>query len=368
MDLVASMLFDSLSHELAEKIEPTIIRPRLARRLSRLPVKELGRALFNIDRFLNRFIDYPAALRQVRDQFDLFHIMDHSYSHLVHSLPAERTIVTCHDLDTFRCILHPEYEPRSWAFRIMTRRILEGFKHAARVSCDTNSTREAVLRHELASPEHALTIHLGVNPLFSPQPDPEGDREAAVLIGAPRDGEIDLLHVGSTIARKSIDVLLRVFAALRETLPKARLIRVGGRLTPEQADLAAQLGLTDSLVTTPFVTARTLAAIYRRSAILLMPSAAEGFGLPVAEAMACGIPILVSNIEALREVAGDAGEYAPQGETEAWTEAALSLLRERSDRPARWLMRRTAVLERARKFSWSEAAARTGELYCELLS
>ena len=62
---------------------------------------------------------------------------------------AERTVVTCHDLDTFRCLLEPSREPRPRWFRAMARRILTGFQKAAVVVCDSEATRQAVLAHDL---------------------------------------------------------------------------------------------------------------------------------------------------------------------------------------------------------------------------
>jgi len=58
-----------------------------------------------------------------RAGLDLFHLVDQSYSQLVHELPAHRTVVTCHDLDTFRSVFEPDKEPRSMVFRAMSRRI-----------------------------------------------------------------------------------------------------------------------------------------------------------------------------------------------------------------------------------------------------
>ena len=55
----------------------------------------------------NRLIDYPRHVSGLRDQYDVFHVVDHSYSQLLHRLPPERTVVTCHDLDTFRSVLQP---------------------------------------------------------------------------------------------------------------------------------------------------------------------------------------------------------------------------------------------------------------------
>lgn len=133
MDLVAAMLLEFLARDHRGRIEAHAIRPRFVRRFTR--AGNFASPMFNADRFINRFIDYPIALRSVRDCFDLFHIIDHSYSHLVHELPAGRAVLTCHDLDTFRCVLDPARERRSEPFRAMVRRIMDGFRKAERVCC-----------------------------------------------------------------------------------------------------------------------------------------------------------------------------------------------------------------------------------------
>ena len=365
MDLVARMLFDALRRGKDRSIKPALIRPRFVRRFSR--ANEPSGARFNLDRLLNRFIHYPALVRRIRGGFDLFHVIDHSYSHLVHEIPAGRAIVTCHDLNTFRCILDPASEPRSWPFRAMTRRILEGSRRAAVISCDSEATRAAVLAHGLASEDRVRTIHIGVGPAYSGVADPDADREAdRILGGAIRDAP-ELLHVGSTVARKRIDDLLRVFAGVREMFPGARLIRVGGPLTAAQRDLATGLHLDGRIVETPFIDERVLAAIYRRAALVLLPSEAEGFGLPLAEAMACGATVLASDIAAFREVGADAADYAPVAEVSRWIDAAAALLRERSWAPERVHDRRAAAIGRSAAFSWDTAAAMSASIYAEML-
>ncbi len=107
MDLVADMLFDRLQREHASAIEPTLVRPAMRRRAGRLPGGLRSPWMPTLDRVANRLWDYPRAMAGFDGRFDLFHIVDHSYAQLVHRLPAERTIVTCHDLDTFRSVLDP---------------------------------------------------------------------------------------------------------------------------------------------------------------------------------------------------------------------------------------------------------------------
>lgn len=365
MDLVAAMLLEFLARDHRGRIEAHAIRPRFVRRFTR--AGNFASPMFNADRFINRFIDYPIALRSVRDCFDLFHIIDHSYSHLVHELPAGRAVLTCHDLDTFRCVLDPARERRSEPFRAMVRRIMDGFRKAERVCCVSETTRSAVLMHRLIPAERTVTIPNGVHPAYSPEADAESDRAAAAILGPPREGGIDLLHVGSAISRKRVDLLLRTFADVRKAFPAARLVRVGGPFTPPQVALATQLGVAESIVAAPFVDVHTLGAIYRRAALLLIPSDAEGFGLPLVEALACGTPALASDLPALREVADEAAAYAPRGNLEAWISGVTALLEERIHDPRRWAARRATGLERARRFSWSEAALRTARLYREVL-
>jgi glycosyltransferase involved in cell wall biosynthesis len=108
---------------------------------------------------------------------------------------------------------------------------------------------------------------------------------------------------------------------------------------------------------------RPLAALYRRAALVLQPSEAEGFGLPLAEAMACGAPLLVSDLPVLREVAGEAAAYRPVGDVPAWIGAALALLDERARRPDLALARRDAGLARSASFRWEAHAGRLAALY-----
>ncbi len=278
MDLVADMLFDRLQREQGTSIAPTLVRPSMRRRVTRLPGGSGMPWLPMIDRVANRMWDYPRIVATLGD-FDLYHIVDHSYAHLVHRLPAGRTIVTCHDLDTFRSVLDPALEPRSAPFRAMTRRILDGVRNAGHVACDSAATRDALVTKAGVRPERTSIVHNGPHPSCSPHAEPAADFDAARLLG-PRGSFTDLLHVGSTIPRKRIDVLLRVFESLRGVHRRLRLVRVGGPLTAAQRALARELDVADALVEMPTLDRSTLAAVYRRCALLLMPSEREGFGLP----------------------------------------------------------------------------------------
>jgi glycosyltransferase involved in cell wall biosynthesis len=368
MDLTGEMILDHLAARPGGEVVAGRVRPSWHHRAAR--VSGSGNA-HNVDRLLNRMVDYPRELKQIsrKTPFDIYHIVDHSYGRLVHVLPAERTVVTCHDLDTFRCLLKPEVEPRPRWFRAIARQSLRGMQKAAAVACDSNATRDAILAHGLLPAERLHVVYLAVHPECTPEPVPEFDAEADRLLGGPRrpDSPPDLLHVGTNIARKRIDVLLEVFAAVRREIPGTRLIKVGAVLSGEHAARAERLGIADAIVTFPYFDAKvsreraTLAALYRRAQLTLFPSDAEGFGLPVTESMASGTPVLISDIPVLREVGGPCAHYAPVGDIPAWTSKALELL---TSPPS--AEHRAEALQWSSRYRWSTHVDQLAGIYRSL--
>jgi glycosyltransferase involved in cell wall biosynthesis len=382
MELVADMLLSHLRSDHLDTVDATRIQPAMRMRFAKPATHTTNGnsnsaalsangnvqpgVLFNIDRVLNRFLDYPRHLRPLTTQFDLFHLIDHSYGQVIHELPPERTVVTCHDLDTFQCLLNPEAEPRSIAFKKMMSRTLSGFRKAARVICVSEATRNELLKYGLTDRDRTVVIANGVHEACSPDPDPDADAELDRLLGST--DAIDILHVGSTIRRKRIDILLRVFARLKQQFPKARLLRVGGKLTAEQSALMHELGVAESVVQLPQLDRRILVAAYRRAALVLLPSEREGFGLPIVEAMACGTPVVASDLPPLREVGGDAVTYCRTADVESWVETIAALLREKKEQTDAWAQRRSDGIEQAANFTWSECATKTIEVYRSVLS
>ena len=362
MDRVASELADQIQRHHANRIALTRICPSFTRRAGSVTS---GQIPFKVDRAINRWWDYPRHVDRIADAYDLFHIVDHSYAQLVHRLPAERTVVTCHDLDTFRSILRPAEEPRSLLFRTATRRILSGLRNAARITCDTATVRNELLAYGLVAPQRVIVASPGVSDDFSSEGDAAYDDAAARLV-SPAPGAVEILHVGSTIPRKRIDTLLAVCTALLPRVPDLHLIRVGGAFTSEQQHMLEIGGLADRVSVLGFVNERTLAAVYRRAALVMYPSEREGFGLPLLEAIACGTPVVASDLPVLREVGAGAVEYAPVGEISGWVRTVGALIDERRDDRVRWHARRQAGRDRARGFTWAQFASRMADIYQEL--
>jgi glycosyltransferase involved in cell wall biosynthesis len=357
MDLCAEMLLRYLATEHASVIRATRMCPAFRRRAGRVPVLGERRWAFNTDRLINRFWDYPRHVRRHTTGFDLFHVCDHSYAQLLHNLPPRRTGVFCHDLDAFRCLLEPERERRPRWFRIMARSVLSGLQKAAVVFHSTAAVRRQILAQGLVDAERLVHAPYGIPSEFHAG-STECEREITGVAGeAPF-----LLHVGSCVPRKRIDVLLDVYAGVRKKSADLKLIKVGGSWSAAQRKQISTHGIAASITHLTDLDRRTIAGLYRKAALVLMPSEAEGFGLPVIEALACGAVVVASDITALREVGGASAIYCPVADVGAWIDTVWRLLVNPASAPAR-----AARLAWADRFSWAGHARLIVEAYRRLL-
>jgi len=357
MDLMADMLMAHAADD-AAGISPTLVRPAFTPKLPAW-ARGRGRHVPTIERVAHRFWSYPRWLGQ-QPLADVYHIVDHSYAHLADSLPPGRVVITCHDIDAFRSLLALE-ECESQLPRFLVKRVLDGLRSAAAVVCDSDATRAEVVANQLVPAERTAVVPIGVHPSCTTDPDPVADVIAAKLTGGA--GTADILHVGSTIPRKQIDVLLEIVALVARSRPDMKLWRVGGAFTPAQSERARELGIEERIVVLPFITRPVLAAVYRRAALVLLPSNREGFGLPVIEAMACGTPIVCSDLPVLREIGGPAAEYCAVDDPAEWAPRIAALLDERAHHPHAWAARQRAGVSRASHFSWERCADAMRTIY-----
>jgi glycosyltransferase involved in cell wall biosynthesis len=340
MNLVAEMLLKKLNARYSQEVRAVPIRPSMAWRFSFLLPKT--RTLTNADRLVNRFWDYPRHLRSRLQEFDFFHVCDHSYAHLVHELPAGRAGVYCHDLDCFRCLLEPRSEPRPRWFRAMSRRILQGMQKAAVVFCSTRITEQRIRQLDLIEPARLVYAPYGISPEFIPSTIYRSS-DASYRPG----NDPFILHVGSCIPRKRIDVLLDVFAEVRSRFQELQLVQVGGDWTRQQREQIRRLQISSAVHQYSGLDRETLADLYRKARLVMQPSEAEGFGLPVIEALACGAIVVASDLPVLHEVGGDAVLYCLVGDIPHWAASIEKLLLNPSEAPDA-----NNRLAQARRYSW----------------
>jgi glycosyltransferase involved in cell wall biosynthesis len=359
MDLCGEMLLEHLARDGPLPLEAARLCPPFRRLATRMPVIGRRRGAFNTDRLLNRFIQFPWFARRAVRRFDVFHLVDHTYSQLVHALPAGRTGVYCHDLDAFRCLFDDRACLRPRWFRALSHRILNGLRKAAVVFHNSEAVGHEIRRTGLIDPDRLVHAPLGVAPEFTPGPT-QCPVELPWL--AQARGRPWVLHVGSCIARKRIDVLLEVVAAVRRMIPDLRLVKVGGEWTADQRERITRLGLAGAITHVSGLSRIELAEVYRRAGAVLVPSEAEGFGLPVIEALACGAAVVASDIPALREAGGPAAAYAPVGEVGAWSDQVSRRLTDPAAAPVQ-----ADRLAWAGGFTWNTHADIIARAYRQLL-
>ncbi|MEX0691690.1 MAG: glycosyltransferase family 1 protein, partial [Gemmatimonadales bacterium] len=245
-------------------------------------------------RYLARYWRYPRRVRRQRTH--ILHVLDHSYAHILtgRSVPG---IVTVHDLLPVMVLERPATRARDRLRNALLRRSLAGVR-----SADAWIVSTAWMAGELATwlgrSDHIHVIPYGADDAFFQEGTPTDRARGRTTAGATDDTFL-LLHVGSVTDRKNLPGVLAALAGLRARGINARLCQVGGRFTPAQHRLIAQQGLGPHVHQTPRATEVQLIEAYRSADVLLFPSLYEGFGLPVLEAMAVGLPVVVSNIPAL---------------------------------------------------------------------
>ena len=324
---------------------------------SRLPLA--GKGL----EYIARYAVYPLSLLGRRG--DIFHVVDHAYSHLLLCVPPRRTVVTCHDLVLLK-LANGEFgrfpTAPSGALRLFQFSV-RFLRRAARIVAVSSSTADDLVKY-LDIPRDAIqVIHSGVDPIFAPPANPSL-RSAALARFDLGDRPV-LLHVGNNWFYKNLEGVIRALALLQRGNGGRGpiLVKAGKGLSPAQRSLAKALGVGNQIRELGTVSAEDLQAAYWAADMLVFPSLWEGFGWPPLEAMASGTPVVASNRGGLAEVVGDAARLVKPEEPEDIAGGIEDVLTDQRLRKS--LISRG--LERARVFSWQRAGEQLYQLYRAVL-
>jgi len=267
--------------------------------------------------------------------------------------PMRKQVVTVHDVAPWTTHL-PQRGTPTWRYLALQRR---RFPRVGGVIVLSEDSAEGVATTLRVPPERIHLIPPGVDEVFTaePQTADDADRRAA---GVSETGY--LLWVGSMRAhdpRKGLDELVRAVASLGERVPLLVLAGSSGEEGDRVAGLALGKGLR--VVRTGYVSDPVLAGLYRGAAVFVMPSRHEGFGLPMLEAMSCGVPVVACKGGNLAVLGRDAALLVEPGDVAGLTNAIRNVI---SDQALRTRLT-AAGLERADGFSAERAAERTVKVY-----
>ena len=266
--------------------------------------------------------------------------------------PRQRSVVTVHDV---AFLVRSDLFPRRWLWTYRA-----GLARAVR----TADALIAVSRHtaeDVVRRAHADRAKVHVVPLAAavPATEPAAEALARFAIRAPY-----ILFVGTLEPRKNLIALVRAYRRLAARGFDHSLVLAGGwgwNSGPLKQELSVEA--PGSIVLTGGASDEEVDALYRGAGALVYPSLYEGFGLPVLEAMARGVPCVVSKTTSLPEVAGDAAVFVDPKNVE---ELASAIERVAGDPGLREDLRKRG-LARAAEFSWDETARKTLDVYKSIL-
>jgi glycosyltransferase involved in cell wall biosynthesis len=267
------------------------------------------------------------------------------------------TVVTVFDLSF---LLYPAaFKATNRCYlRLMTR---ISTRRAGHVIAISECTRQAVIAKLGIPADRVQTIYCGVDPSFRPLSSAEA-KAFRQQKGLP---ERFILFLGTIEPRKNVSRLVEAFAMLRVAYTQAasppHLVIAGGRgwLSDPVFARIEELGVQDRVHVVGYVPEEEKRLWYGASTCFCYPSLYEGFGLPPLEAMACGIPVIASNVSSLPEVVGEAGLTVPPQDSRALSKA---LSRALEDAGLRAELSQKG-LARAQQFSWAESARQTAAVY-----
>lgn len=307
----------------------------------RLPVRTLNYAW-------NR-LGWPSLDRLVGQALDLVH----SPHPLIVPGKKARHIVTIHDLFFLK---HPDLTEAEIR-RDYVGLVGEHVRRADGVICGSEHTAsEARILLDVSTKKIVVIPH-GVDPAYR---EPISEEEVAAVLARRRLPRGALLYVGSDERRKNLVSLAMAYIGLarrHSRIPPLVLVGPGSHWAQGGSISGPQIMATGYLET------REIRALMAASACLVLPSLEEGFGLPVVEAMAAGLPVVCSRGSALEEVAGGAATLVDPLDTASIANGIESVLAN----PKRAEEQRQKGLEQSRRFDWDTTAARTIEFYRHVL-
>lgn len=271
-------------------------------------------------------------------------------------------VVTIHDLTT---LLMREYR-QGFRPRLYNALITAAAHGADHIITDSEASRADIIQHLGIAAEKVTSIYLAAGADYQPGENSLVDMAILRKYNLPDDY---VLYLGGYEIHKNVPTLLHAYTYVAQALGEDYPLVLAGKKPekvnahfPDYAHQIRQLGLEEGVQWIGFVDEEDKAVIYRNASTFVFPSRHEGFGLPVLEAMACGVPVVTSNSSSLPEIVGDAGfALDPDDERQMAGSIIATIVQEQLAAEMR-----QKGLAQAAKFSWERTATETLRVYADL--
>jgi glycosyltransferase involved in cell wall biosynthesis len=267
-------------------------------------------------------------------------------------------VVTVHDLILWQM---PAYS-RPLLLSAYRHLIRATARRATHIITDSNFTRQQVVTDWEIGEEKVTAIHLAPAPIFHPALSVGNLQPSPLLRG---EGTGYLLYVGGYDVRKNVAMLLRAYAEMPASFRQKHPLVLAGKI-PETHTVyqdprpqIQQLGLSNDVKLIGWVASQDLPSLYAKATLFLYPSRYEGFGFPVLEAMACGVPVLTSNVTSLPEIAGNCAILLDPADGKSWRDTIMKVCQDPGTRQ-KWVQ---CGYEHVLKFTWQKTAQQTADIY-----
>lgn len=286
-------------------------------------------------------------LSLVRAKLDLIHFPHYNLP----LVKPGRFVVTVHDLFPFQ---FPEIHSGPLPRKVNQMLMRNAVRRATRVITPSGASAASVRASFPEAAERVVVIPEAADSRFNPTRNPEGEAAWQVRFGIRPPY---IFYLGQWKAYKNLPTLLQAFSIVCRGHPQTQLVLAGDDPRhPEVRREAATLP-EGSVVLPGRLPESAVPDLYRGAAVVVLPSRAEGFGLPVIEAMACGVPVICSDLPVLREIADGIAIFCKPDDPNDFARAIGEVLN------AQAASRRQLGIERARTFTWERSARETVAVY-----
>jgi len=288
-----------------------------------------------------------------KDKLDLFY----SPAFFIPFICLCRSVITIHDLTH---VVFPEKQMKKHLF-VFNSLLPYSIKRSSRIVADSMNTKKDIIRVFKVPEEKIRVVYAAAGDSFRPIKDEKAIARIKQKYGISSDY---ILFVGTIEPRKNIISLIQAYSLLKKNKPvDYKLVIVGkkGWMYSEVFNTVKELNLSEEIIFTYYTPEEDMVGLYNGAKVFVYPSLYEGFGLPPLEAMACGVPVITSNVSSLPEVVGDAAIMVNPADINQLAESISRVINDEE-------LRRKMIergLERARMFSWGKTAKEIIECFKE---